>query len=191
MPLLYDPWASQVWTEFPAQPEDLDMTVSAPLYPRVMGNSWSELAEPLRSMHTTTSPVRARGHLRIEYGLHPIARLLARLLRLPHPSASADTRLVVSARSDGEHWERTFDGRRFATLQCRWHDDLAERFGVSRDSPTRCSAQVACHGSRLRAERGAPSRATRGLRSGSTILPEVVLRIMDAKPLTTDRRAGT
>jgi hypothetical protein len=81
-------------------------------------------------MHTTTSPVHARGDLRIEYGLHPMARLLARLLRLPHPSASADTRLVVSARGDGELWERTFDGRRFATLQCRWHDDLAERFGV-------------------------------------------------------------
>ena len=35
------------------------------------------------------------------------------------------------------------------------------------DSPTRCSAQCACHGSRLRATWGAPSSATRALRSGS------------------------
>src|SRR5690606_38093294 len=34
---------------------------------------------------------------------------------------------------------------------------------LSPDSPTRCSAQRACHGRRLRAERGAPSGATRGL----------------------------
>ena len=37
---------------------------------------------------------------------------------------------------------------------------------LSLDSPTWCSAQSACHGSRLRATRGAPSGATRGLRSG-------------------------
>jgi hypothetical protein len=106
------------------------MTVSAPLYQRVMGHSWCQLAEALRSMHATSSTVRARGQFRIDYGSHPVARLLARLLRLPHPSAAADTRLVVSAHGDREQWERTFDGRRFVTLQYRWHDDLAERFGV-------------------------------------------------------------
>jgi hypothetical protein len=106
------------------------MTVSAPLYRRLMGNSWCQLAAPIQSMHATSSIVRACGQLRIDYGPHPVARLLARLLRLPHPSPAADTRLVVSARGDREHWERTFDGRRFATLQYRWHDDLAERFGL-------------------------------------------------------------
>jgi hypothetical protein len=39
---------------------------------------------------------------------------------------------------------------------------------LSPDSPTWCSAQNACHGSRLRAKRGAPSGATRRLRYGST-----------------------
>jgi hypothetical protein len=106
------------------------MTVSEPLYQRLMGNSWCQLAEPLRSMHATSSTVRACGQFRIDYGPHPVARLFARWLRLPHQSAAADTRLVVFARGDREHWERTFDGRRFATLQYQWHDDLAERFGV-------------------------------------------------------------
>ena len=44
-----------------------------------------------------------------------------------------------------------------------------QRQVLSPDSPTWCSAQSACHGSRLRAKRGAPSGATRCLRSGSTI----------------------
>ena len=106
------------------------MTVSAPLYQRLMGNSWCQLSEPLRCMHTTSSTVRACGRFRIDYGPHPLARLLARLLRLPHPSAAADTRLVISARGDREQWERTFGRCRFVTLQYRWRDDLAERFGV-------------------------------------------------------------
>lgn len=106
------------------------MTVSAPLYERIVGNSWSQLAEPLRLMHATSSPVRARGCLRIENGLHPVARLLARMCRLPSPSAASDTRLTVTVRADGEHWERTFSGRRVATRQYRSGDELSERFGV-------------------------------------------------------------
>ena len=106
------------------------MTVSAPLYERILGNGWSQLAQPLRFMHATSSPVRACGRFRIDYGPHPVARLLARILRLPDPSAAAETRLMVTARADGEDWERTFSGRRFATRQCRCHDELAERFGI-------------------------------------------------------------
>jgi hypothetical protein len=107
-----------------------NMAVSMPLYQRLMGSSWSDLAAPVRSMHGTSSTVWACGRFRIDYGPHPAARLLARVLRLPHPSAAADTRLVVSAHGERELWERTFDGRRFATRQYPRHDELAERFGV-------------------------------------------------------------
>ena len=106
------------------------MTVTAPLYARIMGSSWNDLGEPLQCLHGSESTVRAAGHLRIERGLHPLARLFARLLRLPHPNASADVRLVIAHGRDGEHWVRTFDGRRLDTWQYPWHDGLAERFGV-------------------------------------------------------------
>jgi hypothetical protein len=106
------------------------MPVGAPLYQRLMG--WCQLAEPLRSMHATSSTVRARGQFRIDYGPHPVAPMLARLLRLPHPSAAADTRLAVTARAAAEQWERTFDGLRFQTLHYRWHDDLAKRLVARR-----------------------------------------------------------
>ena len=106
------------------------MTVGAPLYLRIMGTSWNQLAAPLQSLHSASSTVCARGQLRIEHGRHPGVRLLARLLRLPHPSAAADTSLVITARADGEHWERTFSDCRFATRQYKWQDELAERYGV-------------------------------------------------------------
>ncbi len=95
-----------------------------------MGSSWHEIAEPLRCLHATDSVTRAHGHLRVEHGLHPVARLLARILRLPHPTNAADTRLIVTARSDGERWERMFDGRRVETFQHTRHDELVERYGV-------------------------------------------------------------
>lgn len=106
------------------------MTVSAPLYQRVMGTSWSELGEPLRLMHATSPTVQARGRLFVEHGVHPVARLVARMLGLPRPCVAADTRLTVTACAEGERWERTFSGRRFATLQYTCREELAERFGV-------------------------------------------------------------
>jgi len=105
--------------------------VSAPLYRRVLGDSWSRIAEPLRCAHATCPRVRAHGRFRIEHGRHRVARLLARLLRLPRPVESAETRLVVTARDDGEQWQRTFDGRRLETRQYESDaSELAERFGM-------------------------------------------------------------
>ena len=106
------------------------MTVTAPLYARIMGSSWNDLGEPLQCLHGSASTVRADGHLCIDRGRHRLARLLGRLLRLPQPSASADVRLIIASGRDDEHWVRTFDGRRLDTWQYQWHDGLAERFGV-------------------------------------------------------------
>jgi hypothetical protein len=57
--------------------------------------------------------------------------MLARILRLPRPTAAAETQLMVIADSDGEVWQRTFNGRRFKTRQYQSNpSELAERFGV-------------------------------------------------------------
>ena len=105
--------------------------MTAPLYMRVMGDSWTQIAAPVRCVHATHSIVRAHGHLRIQHGRHPVARLLARMLRLPHPCAAAEACLIVTARADREHWQRTFNGRRLDTRQYESKEsELAERFGV-------------------------------------------------------------
>src|SRR5687767_7352762 len=74
---------------------------------------------------------RAHGHLRIEHGRHPVARLLARVLRLPAAHTHADTRLVITRQTEGEEWLRTFGGRQLRTLQ--FHVDestVVERYGA-------------------------------------------------------------
>ena len=93
------------------------MMVSAPLYMRILGDSWTGIAEPIRRLHLTHTSVRAHGRLRIDHGRHFFARVLARILLLPRPSAAAETRLIVTARAGAEHWQRTFNGRRFETRQ--------------------------------------------------------------------------
>lgn len=104
---------------------------AAALYPRVLGSSWQQLAEPVRVAHTTSPSVHARARLRIEHGRGPLARLLARLLRLPRASDSSNVELVVTAEGDGERWRRTFEDRRFDTRQYQAGECVvAERIGI-------------------------------------------------------------
>jgi hypothetical protein len=101
------------------------------LYARLLGSSWQAVAEPVRLAHATESTVCARGRLRIAHGRSRVARVLARLLRLPRASDAAETRLVVTRRGDGEEWRRTFADRRLDTRQYEAGDgQLAERFGL-------------------------------------------------------------
>ncbi len=110
---------------------DLSTRAPGPLYARLLGASWRELAEPVRFIHMTKSTVRARGHLRIAHGRSHAARVLARLLRLPRASEAAETRLVVTSRADGEQWHRSFDDRHLDTRQYQAGEcELAERIGV-------------------------------------------------------------
>jgi hypothetical protein len=107
-----------------------DLAATVPLYARIMGASWSQVAQPLRFLHTADPVVHAQGHFRVERGRHPLASLLAWMLRLPQPGAAVDIRLTITAGGDEERWERTIGGRRLETRQYALSEDLAERFGI-------------------------------------------------------------
>lgn len=101
------------------------------LYARLIGGSWTEVGEPLRLIHAAGMPVRARGQVRIEHGRNPLARIIARILRLPKPDAAAPVLLTISVLGEEEIWHRSFDGRCLDTRQYESSDSsLAERFGV-------------------------------------------------------------
>jgi hypothetical protein len=109
----------------------LEVAPLASLYERLMGDDWVQLAAPVRLLHQAHDSLQARGHLRVDRGQHLLARLLARILRLPSQSAHVDTTLVVIAGGDGERWLRTFDGRALDTRQFEAErSELVERFGV-------------------------------------------------------------
>ena len=123
----------------PGRAEDSDregptaeMMVSAPLYMRILGDSWTGIAEPIRRLHATHSIIRAHGRLRIEHGRHFLARVLARMLRLPRPSAAAETQLIVTARARRRTLAADVQraASRNAAVPNRATAELAERFGV-------------------------------------------------------------
>ena len=107
------------------------MMGNPPLYVRVIGDAWTLIAEPIRRVHASHSIIRASGRLRVEDGRHFLARMLARMLRLPRPTAAAEAQLMVTAGPEGEHWQRTFNGRHLKTRQYESNTfELAEQFGV-------------------------------------------------------------
>jgi hypothetical protein len=104
---------------------------ATPLYERVMGDAWAQVAATIRSIHAAQDPAFAHGRFRIDRGQHVLASLLARILRLPPQGASLDTRLRITSSAEGERWLRTFDGHRLETWQFAVGDSkLAERFGI-------------------------------------------------------------
>ena len=107
------------------------MMGSSPLYVRVIGDAWTQIAEPIRRVHASHSIIRASGRLRVEDGRHFLARMLARMLRLPRPTAASETQLMVTVSPECEHWQRTFNGRHLKTRQYESNtSELAEQFGI-------------------------------------------------------------
>ena len=100
------------------------------LYERLTGAAWRRVAAPIQSVHAAR-PTEAHGRFRIDHGRHVLARLLARILRLPAQGVDVDTRLRITACGNGEHWLRTFNGHRLETRQFATDDSaLAEQFGI-------------------------------------------------------------
>jgi hypothetical protein len=100
------------------------------LYPEVLGAAWDELDAAVRQLHGADTPVQARGVFRIRHGSSPLARLLARLMRLPLPGEFVDVRLSVTPGPNGEEWRRIFAGRPLITFQTRRDNRLVERLGI-------------------------------------------------------------
>jgi epsilon-lactone hydrolase len=74
---------------------------------------------------------RAHGSFTIESGAHPLARGLARLMRLPQPNTAVETRLVIRPVGDRDEWVRDFGGHRLTTRQYRVSDgEFLEQFGI-------------------------------------------------------------
>jgi len=96
------------------------------LYPRLLGESWAELPDIVRSAHLI-GPEK-RGHFRVTHGSNPIARTLARWSRLPRQADKADVILSIHLHDDGERWERSFGTEAFTTHQWASTCFLVEKF---------------------------------------------------------------
>lgn len=102
-----------------------------PLYPGLLGASWSQLPVVVRRSHLNGTSVQGSGTFRIRHGNTLLAQFLARLLRMPPATEAVEVRLVITPDRFGERWFRTFGDCRLITTQ-REHTGglLAERIGM-------------------------------------------------------------
>lgn len=99
------------------------------LYPRLLGEAWKKLAEPVQQFHSGADQVRGVGFFTVRSGEGLLAQLLRRLLRLPDPGQEVPTRLVIARDSHREVWQRRFGEETFSTRQHELAGGLlAERY---------------------------------------------------------------
>jgi hypothetical protein len=106
---------------------------SAPLYQRVLGNSWNLLAPELRQLHSVTATSSFVGHCTVDRGRNPLSRLIARLIGFPKAGSGQSIGVTLTVDGDGERWVRSSGGRTFSSVQYpgRGHSEwlVRERFG--------------------------------------------------------------
>ncbi len=101
------------------------------LYARVMGTRFAALAPAVGAIHGVLRDAGASGRAVVTRGSHPLARLVAALLRFPEAGEHA---LHVSFVEHGgvERWTRDFSGRLFSSHLSQDGPCIVERFGPLR-----------------------------------------------------------
>jgi hypothetical protein len=102
-----------------------------PLYARAMGSRFEALPPAVRAMHEVNGDGGAAGEGNVKRGGHPLARLIAAIMRFP-PEGAYPLHVAFAAQGSEEHWTRDFGGYRFASGLAQVGDGVAERFGPLR-----------------------------------------------------------
>jgi hypothetical protein len=98
---------------------EANLRSAAGLYQQLLGESWWDLDEPIRQLHSSSGTVRAAGTFQVQHGSNRLARLLARLAQLPAAGETVALQLQIITQEGDETWLRTFAGRPMVTVQSR------------------------------------------------------------------------
>ncbi len=94
----------------PSPPPSVAAPRAPTLFQSLLGPAFFRLPEPVRRLHAAGGTTRYLGKATVERGTHPLARLCARLARLPPSMREAPLTVEFDASPTGETWRRTFDG---------------------------------------------------------------------------------
>lgn len=102
------------------------------LYAQLLGDRIAELAPQVAALHACHGCTRATGVLSVSRGAHPLARLLAVVLRLPRAGEAVPVGLEISRHGAQERWWRRFgDAPLLASRQLASdRGALLERYGL-------------------------------------------------------------
>jgi hypothetical protein len=106
---------------------------SRPLYERILGPAWAQLAPEIRQLHSVTAAASFTGQCTVDRGRNPLAWLIATIVGFPEAGANQGISVRLTREGDGERWARSSGGRAFSSVQMpgRGHSQwlVRERFG--------------------------------------------------------------
>src|SRR5690349_13134588 len=104
-----------------------------PLYQRLLGSAWNDLAPQIRELHSVVQVSRFTGHGAVARGRSPLSKLLGWAFGFPEGGTDQEVTVTLSVEGDGERWLRCIGGRQFSSVQWagtgRAAGLLGERFG--------------------------------------------------------------
>lgn len=113
--------------------QSLPKESTATLYQRLLGTTWEQLPEPIRTMHDLHDAMAAEGTAQVERGTSPLARLAAALIGFPMAGDNVPVKVSFRVDNGREIWQRNFAGNQFTSIQSagngRSQHLLMERFG--------------------------------------------------------------
>ena len=104
-----------------------------PLYQRILGSAWDDLAPQIRELHSVRRESVFTGRCRVERGRSPLSRLVASVIGFPKAGTDQNVSVTLTVDGDGERWIRRIGDHRFSSLQRpgqgRSDSLIRERFG--------------------------------------------------------------
>jgi Domain of unknown function (DUF4166)/Saccharopine dehydrogenase NADP binding domain len=113
--------------------EDNPVSLTTPLYARILGSAWDPLPVELKQLHAVKSTARFAGRGAVERGSGAFAGLIARAFGFPASGQDVEVSVNFDVRDGVETWTRTFNGKSFSSIQSEGRGAsenlLCERFG--------------------------------------------------------------
>lgn len=92
-------------------------STALPLFHRILGPAWQQLAPAIQALHTVNSLRTFSGSCTVRRGSHPLAHLAARAIGFPKAGANQPITVTIQPDAAGERWRRTSNGRTFSSTQ--------------------------------------------------------------------------
>jgi hypothetical protein len=105
-----------------------------PLYRSLLGESWQQLPQPIRQLHSVTAVSMYAGRCTVQRGRSPLAWIVAKCVGFPPAGDDLPITFCLAVESGGERWSRRIAGRTFSSVQTAGRGPaeglVRERFGA-------------------------------------------------------------
>ena len=112
-------------------------SADTPVYEKIMGEAYARFHAAIAELHRTGEKVRIfKGHCDVTRGRNPLSHIVAAVMGFPKSGTDVPVTVTVTPDTEGETWERNFNGKTFSSHHSsgtgKWARHVTERFGPIR-----------------------------------------------------------